>query len=98
MAVQRDWFEKDYYAKEGIEPKEYSFTSSTDIVSTMANGDADFLPGVEDFAIPRFGFRHLSDPVPSYVCLHCISHPTKHPHEDHAEEACDQRDCNPFDE
>ena len=34
------------YAAEGIEPKEYSFTSSSEPISAMANGDADFLPGV----------------------------------------------------
>jgi NitT/TauT family transport system substrate-binding protein len=38
--------EKGFYQKEGIEPKEYSFTSSSEPVSAMANGDADFLPGV----------------------------------------------------
>ncbi len=38
--------EMGFYEQEGIEPKEYPFTSSCEPVSAMANGDADFLPGV----------------------------------------------------
>lgn len=38
--------ERGFYAGEGLEPKEYPFTSSSEPISAMANGDADFLPGV----------------------------------------------------
>ena len=34
------------YEKEGLDPQVFSFTSSSEPVSAMANGDADFLPGV----------------------------------------------------
>jgi ABC-type nitrate/sulfonate/bicarbonate transport system substrate-binding protein len=38
--------EQSFYQSEGLEPKEYSFTSSNEPISAIANGDADFLPGV----------------------------------------------------
>lgn len=45
--------ENGYYEKEEIEPKEYSFTSSSEPISAMANGDADFLPGVSMYDVMK---------------------------------------------